>query len=72
MTGAQLAERIKTQQPDLPIILATGFAELAQSSHLELLRLNKPFDQTTLARALSEGLKLTGRRTVVPFRPRQG
>ncbi|WP_262032314.1 MHYT domain-containing protein [Microvirga sp. Mcv34] len=72
MAGTQLAEHIKTQQPDLPIILATGFADLPPSALPDLVRLTKPFDQTTLARTIGEGLKAVGGRTVVPFRPRQG
>lgn len=72
MTGIHLAERIRTQQPNLPIILATGFADLPASAHPDLVRLNKPFDQTALARTIGEGLKSLGGRTVVPFRSRQG
>lgn len=50
MPGTQLAARIEAQQPDLPVILAAGFADLPSSTHPDLIRLNKPFDLTTLAR----------------------
>jgi PAS domain S-box-containing protein len=51
MTGAELARAIKAERPDLPIILATGYAELADVDPA-LLRLSKPFRQEDLARAL--------------------
>jgi CheY-like chemotaxis protein len=71
LTGTQLADRIREERPDMPIILATGFTDLPASSHPDLLRLNKPFDQGAVACAISECLRAVGRRTVVPFRPRQ-
>jgi hypothetical protein len=67
-----LAQRIKAQKPDLPIILAAGFGDMPSSAHPDLIRLNKPFELTTLARATGEGLKPAGWRSMVPFRPRQG
>jgi FixJ family two-component response regulator len=48
-----LAQRIKAQKLDLPIILATGFADLPSSAHLVLVRLSKPFDQSTLVARLA-------------------
>jgi signal transduction histidine kinase len=45
MTGMQLADEIRTSWPDLPIILATGYAELPKSNGLVLPRLNKPYSQ---------------------------
>jgi len=71
LTGTQLAERIKVEKPDMPIILATGFADLPANAQLDLVRLNKPFDQNTLASAIGAGLEPTDRKAVVPFRPRQ-
>jgi hypothetical protein len=61
-----LAQRIKAQKPDLPIILAAGFGDMPSSAHPDLIRLNKPFELTTLARATGEGLKPAGWRTVMP------
>ncbi|MCF6370707.1 hybrid sensor histidine kinase/response regulator [Rhizobium halophilum] len=53
MTGAQLAEQIRERMPDLPIVLATGYAELADGSPgAELPRLAKPFSQSELEKAL--------------------
>jgi CheY-like chemotaxis protein len=53
MTGAQLAARVRELKPDLPILLATGYAELAASSpEAELPRLAKPFTQLELENAI--------------------
>lgn len=52
MTGVQLAEKAWGQRPDLPIILASGYAELPQGSGADLIRLRKPYRQDDLVRAL--------------------
>ena len=52
MTGSQLAEEIHAQRPNLPIILATGFAELPEGISLTLTKLAKPFLQEDLAQVL--------------------
>ncbi len=70
LTGTQLAERIKAHKPGLPIILATGYADMPPGASPGLIRLNKPFDQEALTRAISEDLKPADWRTVVPLRPR--
>ena len=56
MTGVQLAEAILAGRPDLPIILATGYAELPVGLGSTLPRLSKPFTQEQLANALKEGI----------------
>lgn len=56
MTGVQLAEAILAGQPDLPIILATGYAELPIGLASKLPRLSKPFTQEQLANALNEAI----------------
>ncbi len=56
MTGLQLAEAILANQPNLPIILATGYAELPTGFGSTLPRLSKPFSQEQLALALSEAI----------------
>lgn len=50
MTGSQLAEAIHAQRPNLPIILATGYAELPEG--VVLPKLAKPFLQDDLAQAV--------------------
>ncbi len=56
MTGVQLAEAILAGRPDLPIILATGYAELPVGLGSTLPRLSKPFTQQQLANALKEAI----------------
>ena len=49
MTGLQLAEQARTLRPELPILLATGYADLPARADLDLPRLNKPYQQMQLA-----------------------
>jgi CheY-like chemotaxis protein len=51
MTGLQLAQAIEAEWPVLPVVLATGFAEIP-SGAMKLPRLPKPFGQSELALAL--------------------
>ncbi|RXT25354.1 hybrid sensor histidine kinase/response regulator [Rhizobium leguminosarum] len=54
MTGAQLAQAIRDEWPDMPIILATGYAEIPEGAGIvDLPRLGKPFSQAQLAEAIS-------------------
>jgi signal transduction histidine kinase len=53
MTGAELARLIFTSYPGLPVILASGYAELPEDQELAgLLRLTKPFTQQQLEAAV--------------------
>jgi len=52
MTGSQLAQEIRTRWPALPVVLATGYAELPPGGNEALPKLNKPFSQAELARAV--------------------
>jgi CheY-like chemotaxis protein len=52
MTGMQLAEATRALRPELPIILASGYAELPADSTLELPRLDKPYSLKDLARKI--------------------
>jgi PAS domain S-box-containing protein len=54
MTGLQLAEAIKVDRPALPIILATGYAELPIDATPVLPKLSKPFFQRDLATAIRQ------------------
>ncbi len=53
MTGIQLADAIKARRPGLPVILATGYAELPPGTNPPLHRLAKPFSQYQLAEAIA-------------------
>jgi CheY-like chemotaxis protein len=52
MTGLDLAKKIVQIQPKIPVIIATGYAELPPHSTLGFPRLNKPYTQQQLAKAL--------------------
>jgi CheY-like chemotaxis protein len=53
MTGSQLAERARALRPTLPIILATGFADLPGEIAQTLPRLEKPYGPKELAQAIN-------------------
>ena len=59
MTGAQLAQRVAAERAHLPIVLATGYAELPSGEGAGLTRLAKPFGETQLADAIQRALKAT-------------
>jgi PAS domain S-box-containing protein len=54
MTGSQFATAARAKWPDLPVILATGYAELPDDADRTLARLNKPFMQSDLERVLKQ------------------
>jgi CheY-like chemotaxis protein len=53
MTGVQLIEAVKAERPELPVILATGYAELPGGVTIDGPTLNKPFSERALAAALA-------------------
>ncbi|MBV4474802.1 hybrid sensor histidine kinase/response regulator [Pseudomonas botevensis] len=57
MSGAQLAHAVRLLKPDLPIILATGYAERLEGFAAELPRLPKPFTQLNLAAIIAQSMK---------------
>jgi PAS domain S-box-containing protein len=48
MTGIQLAEIVRRKRPDMPVLLATGYADLPASKLANLPRLAKPYHQAQL------------------------
>jgi signal transduction histidine kinase/DNA-binding response OmpR family regulator len=48
MTGIELAAASRELRPSLPILLATGYAELPEGAQLDLPRLAKPYHQDQL------------------------
>jgi len=60
MSGVQLAGAIKTEWPDLPVIIATGYADLPPGGEIAHPKLSKPYTQSQLMQAL------------VGYAPRQG
>jgi CheY-like chemotaxis protein len=57
MTGRELAIAIAQERPGLPVILATGYAELPSGDQVDAQRLPKPFGQVELARAIATAFK---------------
>ncbi len=51
MTGLQLAEEARALRPDLPILLATGYADLPTRAKLELPRLQQTLSAEAARRA---------------------
>jgi CheY-like chemotaxis protein len=64
MTGLQLAEEVHRHWPQLPIVLATGYAEVQGPAIRRLTRLAKPFKQEALAEAIDESLHSVAQRRV--------
>ncbi|SCY94056.1 PAS domain S-box-containing protein [Paracoccus tibetensis] len=56
MNGRQLAEAARQLRPDLPILLATGYAELPEEDALRLPRLSKPYLQHELQAVIATAL----------------
>lgn len=54
MTGLQLAEQARALRPGLPILLATGYADLPTRARFELPRLHKPYQQAQLAEQIQD------------------
>lgn len=53
MTGAQLARKARRIRPQMPILLATGYADLAAGAEMHLPRLFKPYQQAQLAEEIN-------------------
>jgi signal transduction histidine kinase len=49
MTGTELAVTLRSRDPALPILLATGYQELKGGQPLDLPRLSKPYNQARLS-----------------------
>jgi DNA-binding LytR/AlgR family response regulator len=56
MNGAQLAKAAREIQPDVPILLATGYAELPPGLGVDLPRISKPYQQDQLAAKIKKVL----------------
>ena len=53
MTGMELAEVVRRSHPQLPILLATGYADALTEGEADLPRLSKPYQQSELEREIS-------------------
>lgn len=62
MNGLQLIEEVQARWPDLPIILASGYAELPGGSAKDVLRLPKPFGRADLVRVVEAAVAWSANR----------
>ena len=58
MNGLDLASRIVKATPNLPVIIATGYAEFPANISVDFPRLAKPYTQEQLALALDDVIRL--------------
>jgi CheY-like chemotaxis protein len=68
MTGTQLIAVIRSEQPELPIILATGYSEVQTLTDASIPRLAKPFVQADLVEVVAVATEPEGQ--VLAFRPK--
>jgi signal transduction histidine kinase len=54
MTGTELAKIVRCNRPDMPILLATGYADLQVTQPAGLPRLSKPYRQAQLQAEISK------------------
>jgi signal transduction histidine kinase len=59
LSGAELARFVKSQRPNLPVLIVSGYAE-AEGVASDLARLTKPFRKAELAESLSKLAALAG------------
>jgi len=57
MTGSELAEHLAISHPNLPVILASGYAEITDQTAKALPTLAKPFDERGLALAIGRAME---------------
>jgi PAS domain S-box-containing protein len=62
MTGIQLADAVTAEWPGLPVLMVTGYAEAPAETAKHLPRLNKPFREDQLVRAIDDVMAASGRR----------
>ena len=70
MTGTQLTRIVRSEMPNLPILLVSGYADLAEEGR-PLHTLAKPFTQQTLSVAIGETLGRQVSSVVVPLHQRR-
>lgn len=57
MTGTQLAAAARQLRPELPVIIATGYADLPPGNSMDLPRLRKPYRQQQLLSEIAKALR---------------
>jgi CheY-like chemotaxis protein len=56
--GVGLASEIKSQYPDLPVILTTGYSDAVRTAPAHLRILRKPFDSAALKGCIAETMEV--------------
>jgi CheY-like chemotaxis protein len=56
MTGTQLAFAARELRPALPILIATGYADLPEGMSMDIPRLRKPYHQQQLVAEITKAL----------------
>ena len=73
MTGTELAKVVRNEWPDIPVLLATGYADRVPGDDIGLPKVTKPYMQRDLAAAI---VRMNPPRRkperVVSLRPRAG
>jgi PAS domain S-box-containing protein len=57
MSGAELADILQKRRPTLPIVIATGYAELPEGVADSFIRLPKPFSQSEVERTVRVAMR---------------
>jgi PAS domain S-box-containing protein len=65
ISGVDLAREAKAIAPGLPVLLITGYSDIAEGPGTELPRLTKPFRQIDLAQRVSDLLQLADGANIV-------
>lgn len=60
MNGAELGKVVRRLHPDMPILVASGYAELPPGAGVDLPRLGKPYSQAQLSNEIGKLLKKPG------------
>ena len=64
LSGVQLAEQLEAEQPDLPVLLATGYSKELRGERAQRYSVvAKPYDARSLATAIAEALEERRERT---------
>ncbi|MGL3820493.1 response regulator [Sphingopyxis sp. R3-92] len=56
MSGLELAREARKIRPDMPVLMITGFADIADDTASDVPRLPKPFRSAEMARALHDAI----------------
>ena len=57
LSGSGLAEQVKIHCPEIPVILASGYAELPSIPNTDLLKVSKPYSQDMIGWAIAEAMR---------------